>query len=695
MRIKAKLIVFSLIIVFLSLSVITGVFLLRFRISMIRAESEYLSTSLRRTESFFYDYLAHLNRIATSLSEMKEIYENLDKPELLSIYLKQKEILFPSGSVVIFDKQGHPIVSHTSGGFVCEVDMEGYIKKKGEVFRLSGIKSFRGRLCFISVVPVVEPNSLEVLGYLLIERPIDSDFADYLKERVREEIFFVDTQGKFLGSTYIGKDGDRIFPSRLKKKNWGWVGWIEDRLFFIKGAPIKCIDGTVCGKILVGKDETSLVLLHRRSIKYALLTLLLDLIFAFVLTLFLSRHFTRPITLLSEAGQRWARGDLDYRLRFKRRDEFGDLAGVFNYMAEEIKAKQEELRRTKAFYHTIIDSNPVGIIAAQPSGRIVEMNAAARKIFDGQVKEGDNLFSVRGLDRIKEKFTRALLEGKTQEAFGVEAELPSKELVLKLLMYPVQRDREPLVIVQVEDITHKREMEEELYHLRKLALLGTRLGSYAHDIKNYLTTILGYLEIMDLKIAEPSLKEELERIKRTTRAAARLSRSILDFSKERMKKEVVNLSDTVESTLEFVKRVLPRKIDLEFRRENGGFKILGDPSKLSVGLYNLVINSIDAIMASGKEQGRIKVSLGSEFDPVSGQHMVKLVVEDNGTGIRKEDLNRIFEPYFTTKGSEGTGLGLYMVRNMVEEMGGKITVESKEGEWTRFTILLPVWRGEA
>ncbi len=694
MKIKLKLILFSLLIIFLSLSLLTGLFIFRFRTSMLKTEREHLSVSLKRAESFFYDYLAQLNRIASFLSEMKEISDNLDNPEIMGIYLQQKDLLFPSGSVIIFDKEGNPILSYRADSSICGFELKSLLKSKEGILRLSGIKEFKGGLCFLSLAPIVNPNSLEVRGYLLIERHIDSDFADYLKERVREEIFFLDSRGNFLGSTYIGKEGDRIFPSNMKEESWGWIGYIEGHPYFLKETPIKCMSGKACGKIFIGKDETGLVALQRESIGYSLIALLMDLAFALVLTILLGKHFTKPIGLLSEAGQRWARGDLDYRLNLKRRDEFGHLASVFNYMAEEIKLNHEELQRTKAFYQTIIDSNPVGIIACQPSGKVVDMNRAARRIFAGSLKEGDNLFTIKGFEGVKERFTRALLEGKTQEAFGVEAEIHSKKLVLKLLMYPVQRDKEPLVIVQAEDITRKREMEEELYHLRKLALLGTRLSSYAHDINNYLTTILGYLEIMDLKLLDPSLKDELERIKKTTRSAAKLSRSILDFSKKKLKKEVVNLNDVVDSTLEFVKRLLPRKIELELDKEGDGFKVLGDPSKISVGLYNLLINSIDAIMASGKEKGKIKVKVGSEFDPSSGEHIAKLVVEDNGIGIKQEDLDKIFEPYFTTKGNEGTGLGLYMVKNMVEEMGGKITVESKLGEWARFTLMFPLWRGK-
>ncbi len=693
MKIKLKLILFSLFIIFLSLSFITGLFVFKLRSSLKKTEIEHLSVSLRRAESLFYDYLAQLNRIATFLSETKEISDNIENPEVMGIYLQQKDLLFPSGSVIIFNERGDRLLSYRADSSPCPFEIKPYLKSSQGILRLSGVKEMGKSLCFISLAPIVNPNSLEVKGYLLIERHIDSDFADYLKERVREEIFLFDRTGDFLGSTYIGKEGDRIFPSRMKRESWGWVGYIEGRPYFLKETLIRCMDGSACGKILIGKEETRMVALLKSSVNYALIAFLVDFAFAFLLTILLGNHFTKPIGLLSEAGQRWAKGALDYRLNLQRRDEFGHLASVFNYMAEEIKVKHEELRRTKAFYQTIIDSNPVGVIACEPSGRVVSLNRAAQRIFSGNLKEGENLFAIKGLEGIREKFTRALLEGKAQEAFGVEAEVPARKMVLKLLMYPVQREEELLLIVQAEDITRKREMEQELYHLRKQALLGTRLSSYAHDINNYLTTILGYLEIMDLKVADPSLKEELQRVKKTTRAAAKLSRSILDFSKEKMKKEVVNLNDVVESTLDFVKRLLPRKIEIEFNKEGDGFRVLGDPSKISVGLYNLLINSIDAIMASGKERGKIKVKVGAEFDPSSGEHVAKLVVEDNGTGIRQENLDKIFEPYFTTKGSEGTGLGLYMVRNMVEEMGGKITVESKPGEWARFTLMFPLWRG--
>ncbi len=692
MKIRLKLVLFSLFIVFLSLSLITGFFVLKYTNSMLDSEIRHLEVSLKRTESFFYDYLSQLNRIAGFLAELKEIADNLDKPEVLSIYLQQKDVLFPSSGVEIFDINGRKVVSYLPSGVRCELNIPSIIERnKKRSLRLNGVFHYNGKLCFFSITPIVDPDTLMVKGYLSIERPIDSGFADYLKERVREDVFILNSKGELLGSTYIGMEGERIFPTEFQKWRGAFRGEIEGKPFLMKGVRIKCFGGGVCGKLILGKDESELMELQKGFLRYILAVFLMDLALALTLTLVLGRHFVRPIRELSHAGERWAAGDLDYRVSIKRKDEFGRLADTFNSMALQLKEKRDELEKTKAFYQTIIDRSLTGILVCAPSGRILQMNSSAREIFGGELGEGENIFvSVRGFEKIKGKFTSALLKGGVEEIYTLETQIQGRNAVLKVLIYPVERDGKPVLIVQIEDITRKREIEEELLHLRKLALIGTRLTSYAHDINNYLTTILGHLEILDLRLGDVSLKEEIYQIKRATRNAAKLSRSLLDFSRERTRLEEINLNEVIDSTINFVKKILPSRVSLKVERMNDSLKVKGDPSKLSVSLYNLIINSMDAIMMAGRKDGVISLRITTEYDSEAGKHFAKIMVEDNGTGIEKEHLDRIFEPYFTTKGSEGTGLGLYMVKNTVEEMGGKISVESQPGQWTRFTLYLPL-----
>ncbi len=692
MKIKLKLILYSLATVFLSLSLITGLFIFKYTNIVFNAEIKNLNVSLKRAESFLYDYLSQLNKAATFLSGLKEITDNMEKPLILNIYLQQKDILFPSSGVEMFKSNGEKILTYLTSDRKCQLDISSMLKKvKGKLVRLSGLYSQDGKLCFLSVTPIVDPDTLMVKGYLSLNKPIDSGFADYLKEKVREEVFILNKDGKLLGSTYISQEGERVFPENIKKWGKAYRVEIEGKPFLIEGVNIRCYNREICGKLLLGRDESGLTTIRKNSLIYAGVTFVLTLIFTFILTLIFGKHFINPIEALSHAGEEWAKGNLNYRLSLERRDEFGKLAETFNSMAIQLKEKRDQLEKTKAFYQTIINGSPTGILVCDPSGKVQDMNSSARKTFGESLKEGNNLFlSIKGFEKVKEKFTSALLENRAQDIYGLEVEVNGKTLILKVLIYPVEREGKPVLIVQVEDITRKKEMEEELLHLRKLAMVGTRLTSYAHDVNNYLTTILGHLEILDLRLNDYYLKEEVYQIKNATRNAAKLSRSLLDFSREKTRVEVINLNDVIDSTVNFVKKIFPETIKLKVEKTEQGLKIMADPSKLSVSLYNLLINAMDAILMSGKKNGTIFLGVTSEYDPGSGKHFVKIVVEDNGIGIEKKNMDRIFEPYFTTKGSEGTGLGLYMVKSTLEEIGGKISVESQPGQWTRFTIYLPI-----
>ncbi len=254
----------------------------------------------------------------------------------------------------------------------------------------------------------------------------------------------------------------------------------------------------------------------------------------------------------------------------------------------------------------------------------------------------------------------------------------------------IKNDRETIInqIKELNDAYQKlKEMQEEIVRNEKMALVGQMSSGLAHEIGNPITSIIGLSELL---LQTGSLSEEdrdlIQRIHNEGKRIDTLIKTLLDFSrpKEEQKKRV-NLMSTIRKAVDILQIQGKLKgIDLEI----DGEEIEGciEEEKLLQVLLNLLLNASDTLREKfgRKRGGKIKIILGREGDTIS------IAVEDNGRGISRDNLSRIFLPFFTTKEpGRGTGLGLYVSSMMVESMGGKIEVQSTEGTGTTFRISFP------
>ena len=247
------------------------------------------------------------------------------------------------------------------------------------------------------------------------------------------------------------------------------------------------------------------------------------------------------------------------------------------------------------------------------------------------------------------------------------------------------------------DITRQVLQERQIRQSQKMQAIGTLAGGVAHDFNNILTAILGFAELSLLRAAnDPLLASNLQEIIRAADRAAKLIDQILTFSRQ-TEKHVASLqvSMIVKEVLKLLRASLPANIDLIADIETRAM-VRADPTQIHQVIMNLCTNAYQAL---GNDTGWIRVSLdsvevdarkGVELGNLSRGRYVRLRVEDNGRGIAPEYINRIFEPYFTTrKKDEGTGLGLSVVHGIVNDHGGAVTVESEPGRGSCFSVYLP------
>jgi len=250
------------------------------------------------------------------------------------------------------------------------------------------------------------------------------------------------------------------------------------------------------------------------------------------------------------------------------------------------------------------------------------------------------------------------------------------------------------------DISNEIKLERQLRQAQKMEAMGTLAGGIAHDFNNILTAIFGFTQILSLKLpAETPLRSYLEQILNASHRAAELVKQILAFSrKTEQERKPEEVSLIVKEVLKLIRSSLPATIEIRQQIDIAPQQdvVLADSTQLHQVLMNLCTNAAHAMRAHG---GVLTMSLSTYHeDHLFPSHApelqpgtyVKLVLSDSGHGMDEATTERIFDPYFTTKGpGEGTGLGLAVVQGIVKSHGGAINVYSEPGQGTSFTILLP------
>jgi signal transduction histidine kinase len=228
----------------------------------------------------------------------------------------------------------------------------------------------------------------------------------------------------------------------------------------------------------------------------------------------------------------------------------------------------------------------------------------------------------------------------------------------------------------------RRELERDLARAQRMEALGKLAGGLAHDFNNMLTGIIGHAELVTLKAAnDPVLKRHAQLILGTSERAAELTRQLLAFSRKREPfVATVGLNQLVRNVVAILEGSVDPRIQV--RAELGAEPdwVEGDAASLESAILNLAINGRDAMPDGGT----------LSIQTVHENGSVRVDVSDTGTGIASGVIDKIFEPYFTTKAlGKGTGLGLAAVYGTTQEHGGTIEVESHEGKGTRFILRLP------
>jgi PAS domain S-box-containing protein len=329
------------------------------------------------------------------------------------------------------------------------------------------------------------------------------------------------------------------------------------------------------------------------------------------------------------------------------------------------------------------------------SGTILEANSAASLALGYTARE---LAGVR-LDDLLSPESSALWQ-KLEPALSRGAKLKDQPLRLRAkegAAIEVSASAAPAgasgrVWLSMRDLTELNELDRQLRQSQKLEVLGALAGGIAHDFNNVLGGILGYASLLRTFLKDrPTAAKYVETIERAAVRGAELTGRLLSASRKSTGQLLpVNLNQVVEETLELLAHTLPKGIRIEKRLDPSLRLMMADASQLQQIVLNLCVNARDAM----PQGGLLRVSTRLLGRPPAGEagksgRRVELSVEDTGVGMDAKTLARLFEPFFSTKGEGGTGLGLSVVYGIVKSLGGEVCVKSSPGSGARFEVVLP------
>jgi PAS domain S-box-containing protein len=370
---------------------------------------------------------------------------------------------------------------------------------------------------------------------------------------------------------------------------------------------------------------------------------------------------------------------------------------LFNTDITERKKIEDAARRLAA----IVEHSADAIVSLDQDGRVTSWNHAAETLFGHREEQilGAPVASLE-LSDSRESVSGILARVLTGEAVALsETEMLSengRRLTVSCVCSPVYSASGQITGVSgiIRDISHQKNLEQQLLHSQRLDAIGQLTGGIAHDFNNILTVINGNAETLK-RSARPEHPgyREITQIADAGQRAAKLTQQLLAFGrKQTFRLEVVDLNEIVLQLRPILESLIRGDIGLNFNLNPQPLPVKVDVSRMGQVLVNLVINARDAMPAGGTI-GIGTWTAAAEAEMASAGiagPCANLSVSDTGIGIPAEIREKIFEPFFTTKESgKGTGLGLSTVYGIVKQSGGMISLESEVGRGTTFTVALP------
>jgi PAS domain S-box-containing protein len=721
-RLLFKLILLFILIVFTPISVVTYfVYDL-----VVDNYNENVVTSLKTGENYVNTIFdRNLNLVSANRIKIKDDYQfrhllasvvggNLDVREFFN-YLKMNygydfvciskadggqekfysELIKRTGDLDLSSETGTPVINYTSHNFIALVKTE---------------EKFNGSTVFLTVGKIIDGNS-----FIEISKILNFDFTVFEK-----------SDGKILNkfSTITDEYGFIIDPGRIMLDH----PQTEDRIM---------IDGKISNrnrKILVFKlnhfrgcysGAVSIVenLEYISTAKKHFTILILTFIgLTLILGIFIRNKLVSPISELLEGignvSHQIDSGQPIEALPTTGDDEIGRLADEFNKMSSSLGRSFSRIKYLQNYLLNIFESMPSAMIAVDNKGKITQWNKSAEKYknTDSVLKQGEDIWkAISELGVYKDELLKVINDRGHIEIYR-EPFRDGEKVNLNIHLFPLIANGVKGSVIRIDDITELKKKEEQLRQSQKMETIGTLAGGIAHDFNNILSGIVGVVSILkykidkNLDITKDQLTDYLDIMEQSGRRAGDIVQRLLTLSrKQNTTMEKVDVSEVLNHVVKICSNTFDKSIKIKGININSKSSLCADFTQLEQVILNLAINANHAmtIMRPADEQpGGILTIEVSDFVPepeLAGftvpedeKDYFRISIIDTGVGMDSTVISQIFEPFFSTKDkSMGTGLGLTIVYNIIQQFGGFIDVDSTPGKGTEFKIYLPKYDREA
>ena len=446
-------------------------------------------------------------------------------------------------------------------------------------------------------------------------------------------------------------------------------------------------DGGQCkGAVYIRADLSDIYEFSSESKFIFIYAMVLALLITAVLGVLTSKSITDPINNVTEQAERMSYGDFSRGVVVKSEDEIGRLAEMFNVLREKLDLTLSEMSNEKSKLETILKYMADGLLAVDLNGAIIHINPAATQMLDLLPEDivdfdYDQIMAKCGKHLTMETLLEGSKSGGAQETFDFKGSV----FAMRYDRFKDENGQDKGVIIVIQDITERQKLEN---------MQTDFVANVSHELKTPLTTIKSYTEtLLDGAMEDPEITAsflgivdtEADRMNRLVKDLLQLSR--LDHQRERWSMKETNLVNILNTAIP--------KVALTARQKEQHLNVLYDEEAVIPvnvdrdRIEQVVLNVLSNAIKYTNEGGRI------DIDVLESGNYVKVIVSDNGIGISEADIPRVFERFYRvdkarSRAMGGTGLGLPISKQIVEEHHGTLTIESQEGKGTNVTMTLPL-----
>ncbi|MBV1916293.1 MAG: PAS domain S-box protein [Pseudomonadales bacterium] len=388
-------------------------------------------------------------------------------------------------------------------------------------------------------------------------------------------------------------------------------------------------------------------------------------------------------------------------------DESGIVVGVASLIRDmsEQQKMEEELKAQEVEQHQILNHIVDGVITIDESGTILSFNHSAETLFGYGSEEviGSNInMLMPEPDRSQhDSYLHSYVETGTAKVIGFNRVVRGQRknsdtfsMRLSVAELPVSVAGRRRFVGSCMDVTELEQRELQLQQIQKMEALGKLTGGIAHDYNNMLGVILGYVDLLEGKLKQPDVIRYVKQIQKAGQRGANLTSKLLSFSRKKaIESEVVDINLLLEEERDMLQKTLTPRIELRMDLQDEIWPVWIDKGEFEDALLNLSINAMDAMRGTGKlklstANQTLDEAEASELGVSPGDY-IAFAIEDSGCGMSAAVSSRVFDPFFSTKGESGTGLGLSQVYGFVQRSNGAIWIDSLPSLGSRFELFFP------